>query len=141
MANTEQESDNRRREEKWQTCWCSQDQQRACRMAQASAEKLEQTGPAEKERVASVPQREQLARMPELPLPKGTEPSVQSTSSRRGRESRWARAAPWRVRGGSEREHEEERVDSMVKEGRFQGGKGGQAKRASQEEVEGNMSG
>ena len=27
-------------------------------MAQASAEKLEQTGPAEKERVASVPQRE-----------------------------------------------------------------------------------
>ena len=32
-------------------------------MAQASAEKLEHTGPAEKERVASVPQREQLASM------------------------------------------------------------------------------
>ena len=30
-------------------------------MVQASAEKLEHTGPAEKERVASVPQREQLA--------------------------------------------------------------------------------
>ena len=30
-------------------------------MAQASAEKLEHTGPAEKERVATVPQREQLA--------------------------------------------------------------------------------
>ena len=30
-------------------------------MAQASAEKFEHTGPAEKERVASVPQREQLA--------------------------------------------------------------------------------
>ena len=42
---------------KWQTCWCRRDQQIACRMAQASAEKLEQTGPAEKERVASVPQR------------------------------------------------------------------------------------
>ena len=28
-------------------------------------------------------------------------------------------------------EHEKERVDSTVKEGRFQGGKGGQAKRAS----------
>ena len=41
---TEQESDNRRREEKWQTLWCSRDQQRACRMAQASAEKLERTG-------------------------------------------------------------------------------------------------
>ena len=52
-------------------------------MAQASAEKLEQTGPAEKERVASVPQREQLASTPE-PLfskGKGTEPSVQSTRS------------------------------------------------------------
>ena len=44
-------------EEKWQTCWCCQDHQRACKMAQTSAEKLEHTGPAEKERVALVPQR------------------------------------------------------------------------------------
>ena len=36
-----------------------------------SAEKLEQTEPDEKERVASVPQREQLASTPEPPLPKG----------------------------------------------------------------------
>ena len=44
-------------------------------MAQASAEKLKHTGHAEKERVASVPQKEQLARTPESPLPKtnGTE--------------------------------------------------------------------
>ena len=70
-------------EEKWQTCWCCRDQQRACRMVQASAEKLEHTGPAEKERVASLPQREQLAKKPEPPLPKGegTNPSVQSTRS------------------------------------------------------------
>ena len=40
MARTERESDRRRREEKWQTLWCCRDQQRACRMAQASAEKL-----------------------------------------------------------------------------------------------------
>ena len=40
----------------WQTCWCCRDEQRACRMAQASAEKLEHTGPDEKERVASVPE-------------------------------------------------------------------------------------
>ena len=59
----------------------------------------------------------------------------------KGRESRWARAAPWRERGGSEREHGEERVDSTVKEDRFQGGKGGQARRASLGEVEGSMSG
>ena len=56
---------------------------RACRMAQASAEQLKHTGSAEKERVASVPQREQLASTPEPPLPKGkgTEPSVQSIRS------------------------------------------------------------
>ena len=68
-------------------------------MAQALAEKLEHTGPAEKERMASVPQRKQLARTPEPPLPRGegTERSVQSKIMR-GRESRWARAAPWRER-------------------------------------------
>ena len=81
MARTERKSDSRRREEKWQTRWCYRDQQRVCRMAQTSAEKLEQTGPAETERVASVPQREQLARTPEPPLPKGKEQSVQSTRS------------------------------------------------------------
>ena len=58
MARTERESDRRRREEKWQTCWCCRDQQRACRMAQVLAEILEHTGPAEKKRVASMPQRE-----------------------------------------------------------------------------------
>ena len=69
--------------EKRQTLWCCLDQQRACRMAQASVKKLEHTEPAEKERVASVPQKEQLARTPQPPLPKGkgTEPSVQSTRS------------------------------------------------------------
>ena len=52
-------------------------------MAQASAETLEHTEPAEKERVASVPQREQLASTPEplLPKRKGIELSVQSTRS------------------------------------------------------------
>ena len=43
--------------------------------------KLEHSWPAEKERVALVPQREQLAGALEPPLPKGkgTEPSVQIT--------------------------------------------------------------
>ena len=38
-------------EEKRQACWCFRDQRKACRMAQASAEKLEHAGPAGKERV------------------------------------------------------------------------------------------
>ena len=48
MARTERESDNRRREKKWQGGWCCRDQQRACRIAQDSAKKLEHTGPAKK---------------------------------------------------------------------------------------------
>ena len=81
MARTRRESDRRKREEKWQTCWCCRDQHRACRMAQAPAEKLEHSRPAEKERVALVPQRKQLASTlePLLPKRKRTEPSVQST--------------------------------------------------------------
>ena len=56
-------------------------------MAQASAKKLEQTGPAEKERVASVPQSEHLASIPEPPLPKGTSSFVQITRLLGERES------------------------------------------------------
>ena len=52
---------------------CCRDQQRACRMAQASTEKLEHTRPAEKKSIASVLQKEHLACTPEPPLPKGKE--------------------------------------------------------------------
>ena len=41
--------------------------------------------------------------------------------------------------GGSEREHEEERVDSTVNEARFQGGEREQAKKASLGDVEQSM--
>ena len=60
-----------------------EDERQPVMAQQVSAEKLEHTGPAEKKRVASVPQREQMARTPEPPLPKGkgTELSVQSTRS------------------------------------------------------------
>ena len=46
-----------------------------------------------------------------------------------------------RERRGSEREHKEERMDSTVKESRFQGGDAGKARRASLREIEGSMSG
>ena len=58
MVKAEQESDRRRREEKWQTCWCCRDQKRACRMAQVLAEKLEHTGPAENKIVVSMLQKD-----------------------------------------------------------------------------------
>ena len=98
------------REEKWQTCWCCRDQQRACRMAQALAEKLEHTGPAEKERVASVPQREQLARTPfakrkrnravcrEYHIMRGER--VRVSESRILTRERRIRVGAWRSKGG-----------------------------------------
>ena len=58
-----------------------------------------------------------------------------------GRESQGGRDLHLGERGGSEREHGVEKVDSTVKEGRFQGGQGAQATRASLEEVEGSISG
>ena len=45
------------------------------------------------------------------------------------------------MRRGSEREHAVVRAESTVNEGRFQGGQGRQARRASLEQVEGSMSG
>ena len=57
-------------------------------MAQALAEKLEQTGPAEKKRVASVPQREQLARTRSRPCQKEKEQSrLSRVSDHEGGES------------------------------------------------------
>ena len=114
MARTERESDSRRREDKWQTCWCCRDQQRACRMVQASAEKLEHTGPAEKERVASVPQREQLARTPDLPLPKGKKQShLSRVPDHEGGIKVGGSCTLAREREGSEQEHEEEREGKL----------------------------
>ena len=78
--NTERETEMRRREEKWQNCWCCRDQRRACKIARASAAKLEQTAPTEKERMALAPQSEQSARTPELLLPKKKKQSCMSRS-------------------------------------------------------------
>ena len=112
-------------------------------MAQASAEKLEHTGPAEKERVASVPQRESSwQERRSRPCQKEKEQSRLSKAPDHERgESQDGREPHLGERGGSEREHGVEKVDSTVNKGRFQGGQGGQARRALLEEVEGSMSG
>ena len=109
-------------------------------MAQASAEKLEHTGPAEKkewpqchresswqERQSCHCQKEQTC-LSRVPGHKGGRVKV-------GKSRTLAR------KNGSELEHGKERVAFTVKESRFQGGKGGQARRASLGEVEGSMRG
>ena len=40
VVRTKRESESKRKEDKWQACWCRRDQWRVCRMAQASAETL-----------------------------------------------------------------------------------------------------
>ena len=108
-------------------------------MAQASAEKLEHTGPAEKERVASAAQRA-FGKYAGAYFAKRKRNRVVCPDHERG-ESQGGQKPHLGERGGSERKQEEERVNSTVKEGRLQGGKGGQARRASLEQVEESMSG
>ena len=80
-------------------------------MAQVSAEKLEHTGPAEEERVASVPQRKQLESTPEPPFAKrrNRAPDREVGKSRCEREPHFCerkgiRAEAWRGKGGLYRE-------------------------------------
>ena len=77
-----------------------------------------------KRKVVSVPQSEQLARTPEPPLPKAKvlSPDHKILNLERIKVSESRTFARKR---GSEREYGEERVDSTVKEGGFQGGKEG----------------
>ena len=141
VARTERESDRRRREEKRQTCWCCRDQQRACRMAQASTEKLENTGPTEKERVASMPRREQLASTLEPLLPKRKGQIRQSrVPDHEGGESQGERDLLLGKREGI-REGAWRGKGELYSEGRFQGGKGGEARRTFLGKVQGSMSG
>ena len=96
----------------------ARDQQRACRMAQTSSEKLKHTGPAKKERVATMPQREQLASTPEPLFPNEKEQSRlsdhQIARCERVKVSESRILA--REREGSEREQGEESIGFRVKE-------------------------
>ena len=80
MVRTERESDSSRRE--MAALLVLPRPAKSVKYGAGFREKLKHTGPAEKERVASVPQREQLARTLEAPLPRrkrNRAPSVQST--------------------------------------------------------------
>ena len=106
---TERESD--RREKKWQTCWCCRNQQRACRIAQASTEKLEHTGPAEKEwpqchressrqerRSRTCQKETEQSRLSRVPDHEGER--VKMGESRTLARKRGIRARAWRGKGG-----------------------------------------
>ena len=102
-------------------------------MAQALVEKLERTGPTEKERVASVPQREReravgkyaRAAFTNRKRNKANCPEYQIIRRERVKVSESRILARER---GTEWEHGKEKVDSTVKEGRFQGDEGGQSR-------------
>ena len=94
-------------------------------------------GLLKKERVALVPQREQLANTPK----KKQQSNLFRSSDHEEGESQGEREPHLGKRGGSEREHGVERVDSTEKESKFQARKGGQVRRASLGEVEGSTSG
>ena len=94
-------------------------------MVQASAEKLEHTEPAEKERVTSPPQREQLAITPSRPSQKEMEQKRQSrVPNREGGETQGERE-PHLDKGEGDQSESMERVKSTVKEDRFLRREGG----------------
>ena len=142
VAKTERESDRRRREEKWQVCWCYRDQQRACRMAQASAEnfnilsllKRKEWLQCNKESSCQVRQaaftkrKRNRAVCPNYQIMRWEKVKVSESHLR---EIERVRAGGW---GGNSGLHSKER------QGRFQEGEGGQARRASLGEVEGSIS-
>ena len=92
-------------------------------MAQASAEKLEHTGSAKKERVDSVPESSWQVRQSRL-CQKGKEQSYLSrVPDRKIRESQGEREPHLGEKEADQGwEHGEERVDSTVKESKFQEG-------------------
>ena len=112
-------------------------------MAQASAEQLQQPRPAEQERVTYCHKVSswQVRQSRLCQKEKDQSRLSRSPDCKVGESQGGTRAAPWRERGGSEREHGEEWVDSTMKEGRSQGGEGGQAKRASLGKVEESVNG
>ena len=117
MARTERESDRRKGEEKWQTCWCCRDQQRACRMAQASAKKLEHTGPTQKRKsglsateravgkyagAALAKRKKEQSHLSRVPDHEGERVKMgQSCTLAR---VRWIRTRAWKGKGGLHRE-------------------------------------
>ena len=124
MARTERESDSRRREEKWQACWCCRDHQKACRMAQTSAEILNILGLLKRKEWPQCHRESSWQVRQSRPCQEEKEQSRQSrVPDREGGQSQGGRELHLREKERSEREHEEERVDSTVKESRFQGGK------------------
>ena len=98
MARTKRESDNRRREEKWQTCWCCRDQQRACRMLQRK--NLSILGLPKRKEWPQCHRESSWQARRSRPFQKKKEQSrLSKAPDHEGGESRWARAAPWRERG------------------------------------------
>ena len=132
MARTERESKRRRRKEKWQTCLCCQDRQRACKMAQASTEKLRSYWACRKGKSG----------LSAIEKAVGKYAGAAFAKKKRNRAIcsdhqvvRWERVKVSesctlaKERRGTEQEHGEERVDFTVKKGRFQEVEGGKAKR------------
>ena len=119
MARTERESDRKRREENrnGRLVGAAETSKQRAEWRRLQRKNLSILGLPEKERVVSVPQREQLARTPEPPLPKGKRNRdvcpkyhimrgmrVKMGESRTLARKRGIRARAWSGKGGLHRE-------------------------------------
>ena len=139
MARTERESDNRRREEIWQTSWCCLERAEWCRLQQKNLSIL---GLPKWKEWPQCHRESSWQERRSHPCQKEKEQSRLSKAPDHGEERvKMGESRTLATEKGSEREHGVERVDSIVNKGRFRRGQGGQARRASLEQVERSMSG
>ena len=141
MVRTKQESDSRRKEESGRLVGAaetSKEHAEWCRLQQKTLNILGLL-----KRVASVPQQRAVGKYAGAAFAKRERNRAVSSEYQimMGEGVKVGESCTLaRQRGRSEREYEEKRVGSMMKEGRFQRGKEGQARRTSLEEVEESMS-
>ena len=139
---TERESDRRRKEEKCKLVGAAENSKELAEWHSLQRKNLNTLGMLKRKEWPQCHRESSWQVRQSRPFRKEKEQSRLSRApDRKGGESQGERVSHLGERGKSEREHGEERVDSTVKEGRFQGGEGGQARRASLKEVEGSMSG
>ena len=142
MARTKRESDNRRREENGRLVGAAETSKERVEWCRFQRKNFNILGlPKRKEWSQCHKESNRQERRSPLAKRKRNRAVCPKHQIMRGKRVKVGESCNLAREGGSEREHGEEWVDSTVNEGRFQGEQGGQARRASLEQVEGSMSG
>ena len=139
VARAEREPD-RKREEKWQTCWCCRDSKELAQWHRLHLKNLSTLGLLRRKDIATKRAVGKYAGVT-LAKKKRNRTVCPEYQIMRGEKVKVSGSRTLEREGRSEQEHGEERVDSTVKEGTLQGGEVKQTRRASLGKVKGSISG